>query len=184
MQEDAGEEKIVAVAVAVAVPAKSDENLFSFDSPLGPIHVRSNSTHITAVEFRKQHAERTQPNTPLEQQCLSELQEFFSGKRNEFTFPFEQAGTEFQKRVWDELTRIPFGKTISYHELAVRLGDAKCIRAAGTANGRNNLAIVVPCHRVIGSDGSLTGYAGGLEKKEWLLRLEGSLPGMNQTSLF
>jgi methylated-DNA-[protein]-cysteine S-methyltransferase len=175
MQDDTREK-------AITVPEA--DYVFSFESPIGPIHVRSNDTCITAVEFRQSPAERIQANSPLEQQALDELQEFFDGKRTEFTFPFEQPGTEFQKRVWDELTRIPFGKTISYHELAVRLGDPKCIRAAGTANGRNNLAIVVPCHRVIGSDGSLTGYAGGLDKKEWLLRLEGSLPGMNQTSLF
>lgn len=157
---------------------------FSVDSPLGPIHIRSTTGAIIAVEFRKEHAQRRLAGTALEQQCARELQEYFEGQRNVFTFHFDQSGTDFQKRVWNELTNIPHGRTISYHELAVRLGDPKCIRAAGTANGKNNLAIVVPCHRVIGSDGSLTGYAGGIEKKEWLLRHEGSLPGMNQTSLF
>ena len=160
------------------------EFLFSMDTPLGPVHIRSTSGVIAAIEFRGEHVSRTTPGTALEQQCARELEEYFAGKRNTFTFPIEQPGTEFQKRVWNELMNIPHGRTISYHELAVRLGDPKCIRAAGTANGRNNIAIVVPCHRVIGSDGSLTGYAGGLEKKEWLLRHEGSLPGMNQTSLF
>jgi methylated-DNA-[protein]-cysteine S-methyltransferase len=157
---------------------------FSFDSPMGPIHISSSEGKITSIEFRKEHLERRLPETEIEKVCLAQLDEYFEGKRNEFTFSFDQEGTEFQQRVWKELTKIPFGKTISYHELAVRLGDPKCIRAAGTANGRNNIAIVVPCHRVIGSDGSLTGYAGGIEKKEWLLRLENSLPGMNQTSLF
>lgn len=157
---------------------------FSVDTPLGPVHIHSTTGSVTAVVFRNEHAQRRQPGTALEQQCARELQEYFDGTRNEFTFSCDQPGTDFQKRVWDELTKIPHGRTISYHELAVRLGDPKCIRAAGTANGKNNLAIVVPCHRVIGSDGSLTGYAGGLEKKEWLLRHEGSLPGMNQTSLF
>lgn len=157
---------------------------FSIDSPMGPIHISSEEGKITAVEFRKEHLDRKLPETEIEKVCIQQLDEYFEGKRNEFTFAFDQPGTEFQQRVWKELTKIPFGKTISYHELAVRLGDPKCIRAAGTANGRNNLAIIVPCHRVIGTDGSLTGYAGGLEKKEWLLRLENSLPGMNQTSLF
>lgn len=157
---------------------------FSIDSPVGRIHVSSEDGKITAIEFRNPILERNSPESAIEKQCATELAEYFAGKRTEFTFPMDQPGTEFQKRVWNELLKIPFGKTISYHELAVRLGDPKVIRAAGTANGKNNLAIVVPCHRVIGSDGSLTGYAGGIDKKEWLLRLEGSLPGMNQTSLF
>jgi methylated-DNA-[protein]-cysteine S-methyltransferase len=157
---------------------------FSIDSPLGPIHISSSDGKIIEINFRNDHFGRREPDTEIEKVCVQQLDEYFSGNRNEFTFAFEQEGTEFQQRVWKELTKIPFGKTISYHELAVRLGDPKCIRAAGTANGKNNIAIVVPCHRVIGSDGSLTGYAGGIEKKEWLLRLENSLPGMNQTSLF
>ena len=172
MQNDAHEEKI------------ETEFHFSVETPLGPVHIRITPGTITAVEFHSYHAERTSAGTAIEQQCARELAEYFEGNRNTFTFSFDQRGTEFQKRVWAELVKIPHGRTISYHELAVRLGDPKCIRAAGTANGKNNLAIVVPCHRVIGSDGSLTGYAGGIEKKEWLLRHEGSLPGMNQTSLF
>lgn len=173
MQERTDEEKIAAT-----------DFHFSIETPIGPVHVGSTPGFITAIEFHDHHAARTTPTTALEQQCARELNEYFEGKRKSFTFSIDQPGTEFQKRVWQELLKIPFGKTISYHELAVRLGDPKCIRAAGTANGKNNLAIVVPCHRVIGSDGSLTGYAGGLPKKEWLLRHEGSLPGMNQTSLF
>ena len=96
------------------------------------------------------------------------------GKRKQFDLPLEIEGTEFQKRVWNELLKIPYGKTISYKELAVRLGDEKVIRAAASANGANPLPIVIPCHRVIGSDGSLIGYGGGLEIKEKLLILEGS----------
>jgi methylated-DNA-[protein]-cysteine S-methyltransferase len=157
---------------------------FSIDSPMGPVHISSSEGKITAIEFRKEHLERRSAESETEKICVQQLSEYFEGKRTEFTFAMEQPGTEFQKRVWSELMKIPYGKTISYHELAVRLGDPKCIRAAGTANGRNNIAIVVPCHRVIGSDGSLTGYAGGMDKKAWLLRLENSLPGMNQTSLF
>ena len=103
-----------------------------------------------------------------------QLKEYFSGERKHFDLPLEIEGTEFQKRVWDELLKIPYGKTISYKQLAVRLGDEKVIRAAASANGANPLAVVVPCHRVIGSDGSLIGYGGGLEIKEKLLVLEGS----------
>ena len=97
----------------------------------------------------------------------------------EFTFmqSAAQRGTGFQQRVWNELLKIPYGKTISYRELAIRLGDEKCIRAAASANGQNNIAIAVPCHRVIGTDGSLTGYAGGLWRKKWLLDHEAKYSG-------
>ena len=103
-----------------------------------------------------------------------QLKEYFSGERKQFDLPLEIEGTEFQKRVWNELLKIPYGRTISYKELAVRLGDEKVIRAAASANGANPLPVVIPCHRVIGSDGSLIGYGGGLVIKEKLLVLEGS----------
>ena len=101
-----------------------------------------------------------------------QLEEYFKGERREFTFKLNPKGTSFQKRVWEELLRIPYGKTISYLELSKKLGDVKAIRAVASANGKNPLWIVVPCHRVIGSDGSLTGYAGGLHRKKWLLNHE------------
>jgi methylated-DNA-[protein]-cysteine S-methyltransferase len=101
-----------------------------------------------------------------------QLQEYFEGKRTHFTFLLHPSGTEFQKKVWQELLNIPFGKTCSYLELSKKLGDVKAIRAVAAANGKNPLWIVVPCHRVIGSDGSLTGYAGGLWRKKWLLEHE------------
>lgn len=104
--------------------------------------------------------------------CTKQLDEYFSAKRTVFQLPLQQSGTPFQQSVWNELIKIPFGKTISYLQLARRIGNVKSIRAVGTANGRNNLSIVVPCHRVIGSDGSLTGYAGGLWRKQWLLEHE------------
>ena len=104
----------------------------------------------------------------------TQLKEYFGGERKQFDLFLEIEGTEFQKRVWNELLKIPYGRTISYKELAVRLGDEKVIRAAASANGANPLPIVIPCHRVIGSDGSLIGYGGGLEIKEKLLILEGS----------
>lgn len=105
---------------------------------------------------------------------LQELQEYFAGVRQEFTVQITFRGTAFQNRVWQELTRIPYGRTITYTELARRIGSPKAIRAVGAANARNPLSIIVPCHRIIGSDGSLTGYAGGLAVKEGLLRLEGA----------
>jgi len=104
--------------------------------------------------------------------CQLQFDEYFSGKRFHFDLPVHQKGTPFQERVWSELEKIPFGKTISYLQLSQRIGNVKSIRAVGAANGRNKLSIVVPCHRVIGSDGSLTGYAGGLWRKQWLLEHE------------
>ena len=105
-----------------------------------------------------------------------QLEAYFSGNLRDFNIPMLAEGTEFQRRVWRELQKIPYGQAISYLELARRLGDEKCIRAAARANGANPLAILIPCHRVIGSDGCLVGYAGGLDMKEFLLRLEGVLP--------
>ncbi|HJV48900.1 MAG TPA: methylated-DNA--[protein]-cysteine S-methyltransferase [Geothrix sp.] len=105
-----------------------------------------------------------------------QLEAYFSGNLRDFNIPMQADGTDFQKRVWKELLKIPYGQAISYLELARRLGDEKCIRAAARASGANPIGILIPCHRVIGSDGSLVGYAGGLDMKEYLLRLEGVLP--------
>ncbi len=115
-----------------------------------------------------------QPEDPEMFNAYPQLKEYFSGERKQFDLPLEIEGTEFQKRVWNELSKISYGETISYKELAVRLGDEKVIRAAASANGANPLPVVIPCHRVIGFDGSLIGYGGGLEIKEKLLVLEGS----------
>ena len=115
------------------------------------------------------------------QNSVSQLQDYFDGKRTDFTFPLHPKGTDFQQRVWKELLNIPFGKTMSYLELSKKLGNLKAIRAVASANGKNPIWIVIPCHRVIGTDGSLTGYAGGLWCKKWLLEHENPT---NQQSLF
>lgn len=104
--------------------------------------------------------------------AVTQLQEYFGGSRNHFDFKINPAGTDFQKRVWEALLKIPYGTTTSYQALSIQLGDVKAIRAVASANGKNPLWVVVPCHRVIGSDGSLTGYAGGLWRKKWLLEHE------------
>jgi methylated-DNA-[protein]-cysteine S-methyltransferase len=114
-------------------------------------------------------------------EVVAQLKDYFSGKRNDFDLKLNPKGTDFQQKVWKELLNIPFGKTISYLDIAKKLGDPKVIRAAASANGKNPLWIVVPCHRVIGTDGSLTGYAGGLWRKKWLLEHENPT---NQQSLF
>ncbi len=113
--------------------------------------------------------------------AVYQLREYFEGKRQDFSLELNPQGTDFQKRVWDALLQIPYGKTVSYLELSKNLGDVKAIRAVAAANGKNPLWIVVPCHRVIGSDGSLTGYAGGLHRKKWLLEHESPA---KQQSLF
>ncbi|MGV3461580.1 MAG: methylated-DNA--[protein]-cysteine S-methyltransferase [Flavobacterium sp.] len=116
-----------------------------------------------------------QPSEDIPQQlaqAATELEDYFAGNRQNFTFRMNPAGTDFQKKVWAALLEIPFGKTMSYNELAIKLGDVKAIRAVASANGKNPLWVAVPCHRVIGSDGSLTGYAGGLWRKKWLLEHE------------
>jgi methylated-DNA-[protein]-cysteine S-methyltransferase len=114
-------------------------------------------------------------------ECVSQLQNYFEGNRINFDFKINPQGTAFQKKVWQELLEIPFGKTISYLDLSKKMGDVKAIRAVAAANGKNKLWIVIPCHRVIGTDGSLTGYAGGLWRKKWLLEHENPA---RQQSLF
>ena len=114
------------------------------------------------------------PDEPVLVEAKRQLDEHFAGERTDFDLPLAPVGTAFQRRVWEELRRIPYGTTTTYGEVAARLGDPKCVRAVGLANGRNPIALVVPCHRVIGSDGKLRGYAGGIERKQRLLALESS----------
>ena len=143
-----------------------------YHSPLGPIQLKCSEKHIKAVLFAEESTPSENSHHPLLQTCATQLDEYFSGKRKSFDLPLEQEGTVFQQKVWELLCHIPFGKTISYHQLASQYGDLKAIRAVASANGKNNLAIIVPCHRVIGSNRSLTGYAGGLWRKKWLLEHE------------
>lgn len=147
-------------------------------SPIGLIKLTATHNAVTSILFVFPDTEMEEENTnDVLENCKQQLREYFSGKRKEFDIPIYQDGTEFQRRVWSELLKIPYGKTISYHQLAERLGDVKSIRAVGSANGKNKLSIIVPCHRVIGSDGSLTGYAGGLWRKKWLLDHEAKFSG-------
>lgn len=113
--------------------------------------------------------------------CVQQLEEYFNGSRKEFTLKLNPQGTDFQKKVWNALLNVPFGKTKTYLEQSKQLGDAKAIRAVASANGKNPIWIIIPCHRIIGSDGSLTGYAGGIWRKKWLLEHENS---SKQHSLF
>jgi methylated-DNA-[protein]-cysteine S-methyltransferase len=147
------------------------------DSPLGRLFVQGDGQFVTGL-YLPQHKGWPGPD-PLWRQLdkpfaavREQLAEYFAGERQQFDVPLKLAGTPFQQRVWQELARIPFGKTITYAQLAQRVGQPTASRAVGNANGRNPISILVPCHRVIGTSGKLTGYAGGVEKKEWLLEWE------------
>lgn len=150
-------------------------------TPLGLLKIEGDTEGISAVSF----AEEVDPSgghIPENlQEAAIQLQEYFELKRQDFDLKLNPAGSDFQKRVWQQLQSIPFGKTKSYQTMANELGDPKVIRAAASANGKNPIAVIIPCHRVIGSDGSLTGYAGGLHRKKWLLEHESPV---KQTSLF
>lgn len=143
----------------------------SFSSPLGFLILKSDGPAVTEISFSEKDIPEQNSCTVLEK-CKEQLAGYFAGKLTSFDLPLNPEGTEFQQKVWAELLKIPYGETITYMELAVRLGDAKAIRAVGTANGRNPIAIIIPCHRVIGAGNKLTGYAGGIGRKKRLLELE------------
>jgi len=146
-----------------------------YESPVGLLKIGGTEHYIAELSFvdNKEQVIHGEPGvSDVIHQCTEQLIEFFQGRRKVFNVPVHQEGTDFQKKVWNELLDIPFGKTISYLDLAKKLGDPKVIRAAASTNGKNNIAIIVPCHRVIGSDKSLTGYSGGLWRKKWLLQHE------------
>jgi methylated-DNA-[protein]-cysteine S-methyltransferase len=152
------------------------------ETPLGWIEVSGNSQAIIKISFVDSQPECSdEPAFDLISECINQLKLYFDGSLQAFDFKCMQAGTGFQSRVWNELLKIPFGKTISYMTLAKSLGDPKVIRAAAAANGKNNLAIVVPCHRVIGTSGELVGYAGGVWRKKWLLAHENKFANGLQT---
>lgn len=141
-------------------------------SPLGITRITGDANGIAEISIRNDEAEASAKIPQSLKEAVRQLNEYFDGKRTEFSFALNPQGTEFQQKVWQELLNIPFGKTVSYMDITKKLGDVKAIRAVASANGKNPLWIVVPCHRVIGTDGSLTGYAGGLWRKKWLLEHE------------
>ena len=150
-----------------------------YDSPIGKIKITVSGGFVNEIIFLKTIEEAGVSSNTLSivdkkvlKECLKQLDEYFVGTRKIFKLPLKQHGTEFQQRVWNQLMQIPYGSTVSYMKLALDLGEVKAIRAAASANGKNNLSIIVPCHRVIGKDGSLTGYGGGLPRKRWLLEHE------------
>ncbi|HEY5972683.1 MAG TPA: methylated-DNA--[protein]-cysteine S-methyltransferase [Pseudoxanthomonas sp.] len=152
------------------------------DSPIGPLLLAADAAGLRLIEF---HTPRhpmsrlddwSEGNNEVLDLTRKQLDEYFDGKRRDFDLPLAPQGTVFQEQVWRTLAKIPYGETISYSQLAQRVGKPTAMRAVGAANGRNPLPIVLPCHRVIGADGSLTGFGGGLPTKQFLLQLEGALP--------
>lgn len=147
-------------------------------TPLGMATITGNENGISVIAIADDGV--VSEAIPLIlQEVVTQLNDYFEGKRTEFDVLLNPQGTDFQKKVWNGLLQIPYGKTMSYLELSKQLGDVKAIRAVASANGKNPLWIIIPCHRVIGTDGSLTGYAGGLWRKKWLLELEN--PSQQQT---
>ena len=152
------------------------------DSPVGPLLLVADEHALRVIEFENpRHPIAPSPlwqagDTPVIRQAERQLAEYFRGERQRFDVPLAPVGTPFQREVWTTLAGIPYGQTISYAQLAQRVAKPTAMRAVGAANGRNPLPIVLPCHRVIGADGSLTGFGGGLPTKQFLLQLEGALP--------
>ena len=173
-----------------------------YDSPVGQLLVAARDGHIVEISFteadtRPKFCRAAQPagsaasqepaaaispgDTAVAQACIAELEAYFAGKLKDFTVPIKLTGTDFRKKVWTALMNIPYGQTISYKQLAINIGQPSAVRAVGGANNNNPISIIVPCHRVIGADGALVGYGGGLGNKEFLLELEKlGLPNFTQ----
>lgn len=171
------------------IPEMTTETIY-YRSPLGILEIRAAGNTLTHLLFAnswkgtqldESGLDFAAPASAVIQDCISQLDEYFAGTRTGFNLDMAQEGTGFQQTVWAELANIPYGKTISYLELSKRIGNVKAIRAVGTANGNNSISIIVPCHRVIGSNGDLIGYGGDLWRKKWLLEHEGKFAHGVQT---
>lgn len=146
-----------------------------YESPIGLLKIGGTDHYISEVSFidnNEQIAHGEPGLSDMIHYCTEQLIEYFTGRRKVFNLPIHQEGTDFQQKVWSQLLAVPFGKTASYLDMAKKLGDAKAVRAIAAANGKNQIAIIVPCHRIIGSDKSLVGYSGGMWRKKWLLQHE------------
>ena len=150
-------------------------NLFYYETDIGKLGIAEENEQITSIFFEVEDVpsgDYVLKETPILKEANNQLQEYFKGQRKEFSLPLAPVGTEFMLRVWEALRAIPYGETRSYKEIATAVGNSKACRAVGMANNRNPISIVTPCHRVIGSNGDLVGYAGGLDVKLYLLNLE------------
>ena len=157
-----------------------------FPSPLGELVLTASETALTGIYFpTSRHVPSLDdvergPGGEVLARTRDQLSEYFARTRTTFDLPLQPSGTPFELRVWEELREIPFGATLSYSEIARRLGDVRSTRAVGAANGKNPIPIIVPCHRVVGANGELTGFGGGLDRKRWLLEHEGALLGLGR----
>ncbi|WP_297133868.1 methylated-DNA--[protein]-cysteine S-methyltransferase [Terrisporobacter sp.] len=147
-------------------------NIFFYETDIGTIGIRENGKYITNIYFSKFNTDDNIVETYLIKKGIMQINEYLQGKRNKFDLPLDLKGTEFQNKVWNELRNIPYGETRSYKDIAVAIGNENASRAIGMANNRNPIPIIIPCHRVVGSNGKLVGYAGGLDIKEKLLNIE------------
>jgi len=154
-----------------------------YKTPVGIARIREEEGFISSISILDDDIEPTQPESSVLEVAIDQLNEYFAGKRKVFDLPIKQAGSDFQQQVWDCLLTIPYGETITYAQQSNLMNNPLAIRAIAAANGKNHLWVVVPCHRVIGSNGSLTGYAGGLWRKQWLLEHEAKVAGKGQTKL-
>jgi len=143
-----------------------------YNSKIGLIEVNGTETGIVSLNFVEETVRKDTENHPCVEECVKQLDEYFGGARQEFSVNLILQGTDFQKQVWQQLLKIPFGQTVSYLDIATALGKPSACRAVGSANGKNPISILIPCHRVLGTAGKLIGYGGGLWRKEWLLRHE------------
>ncbi|WP_270647437.1 methylated-DNA--[protein]-cysteine S-methyltransferase [Paeniclostridium hominis] len=144
---------------------------YYYDSPIGILEISTTEEELISILYVDEKRENTE-HPKILKEVIKQIQEYFNGDRKEFDIKFKLKGTEFQEKVWNALTHIPYGETVSYKYIATKIGNEKAVRAVGNTNGRNVINIVVPCHRVIGSNKSLTGYGGGLDRKLWLLQHE------------
>ncbi len=152
-------------------------NKLDYKSPIGIVEIVGTEEVVSSIMFIEGDEVSNTVNFETPQvlvDCFTQLDEYFKGERHVFSFPYNFEGTEFQKKVWNALATIPYAETGSYKDIATAIKNEKAVRAVGTANGKNRLSIIIPCHRIIGSNGRLTGYAGGLWRKEWLLQHEKS----------
>ena len=161
------------------------ENIFktTVETPIGYLELTTNQYYLLSVEFIANFNQSSVYQPDVLKESVSQIDEYFKGLRKEFNLNVQPAGTDFQNKIWEQVKKVPFGKTVSYLEIARQTGSRNNTRAVGLANGKNPIPIIIPCHRVIGVNGKLTGYAGGLEKKRWLLQHEQNYSG-NSDRLF
>ncbi len=155
------------------------ENIYqtTIETPIGYLELTANNDSLLSVSFAKVNRQHTifQPDILME--SVKQINEYFEGERKEFSLNLQPTGTDFQNKVWEEVKKIPYGATASYLDIALKTGSKNNTRAVGLANGKNPIPIIIPCHRIIGTNGKLTGYAGGLERKKWLLQHEMQFSG-------